>query len=56
MWVHLLAVLGLGALCGTWVLVQRLVEQHDPDRARPTGGCGGCSHECDVSDETNRQP
>ena len=55
MWVHLIAVVGLGALCGTWVLVQRLVDRHNPGRARPTGGCGGCSRECDTLDETVRQ-
>ena len=53
MWVHLLAVLALGALCGAWVLVQRLVERHAPGRAQPTGGCGGCAQECETTGEAS---
>jgi hypothetical protein len=44
--IHLLAVLGLGALCGGWVAVQRWVTARDPgapgvERCHSCGG--GCS-------------
>ena len=52
MWVHFIAVLSLGALCGVWVLVQCLVDRHTPGRGRPAGGCGGCGHDCASTDES----
>lgn len=42
MWNHVLAVLGLGALCGAWVVVQRWVSRHDPG-APGVEGCSSCS-------------
>jgi hypothetical protein len=48
MWVHGIAILGLGALCGGWIVVQRFVEHHNPGHGHPTrGGCGSCNIECD---------
>jgi len=50
MLVHLFAVLGLGALCGGWILVQRWVERQAPGRGIRMEGCGSCSHNCDTQD------
>jgi len=38
-----LGVVGLAALCGAWVLVQRFVARHDPEAPGVEGGCGGGS-------------
>jgi hypothetical protein len=42
MWKHLIIVLGLGLLCGGWVLLQRWIARRDPEAKGPEGG-GGCS-------------
>lgn len=44
---YVLAVLGLGALCGAWVFVQRWVSRHDPGQPGVEGKCGSCSHHVD---------
>jgi len=49
---HLLAILGLAALCGAWVLFQRWLARVDPERGPQATGCGGCGHRC----ETRRDP
>ena len=40
---ELLGVVGLGALCGLWVLVQRAVRRMDPGQPG-VEGCVGCRH------------
>ena len=49
---HLIAILGLAALCGAWVLFQRWLKHADPDgRHIESGcGCGGAGH-CQTSDD-----
>lgn len=43
---HVLAVLGLGAACGLWIVVQRWIARQDPAQPGVEGskGCGvkGC--------------
>lgn len=36
---HLVAIVGLAALCGLWVVVQRAGRRPDEDSG---GGCGAC--------------
>lgn len=36
------AVLGLGALCGLWVVFQRWIARMDPGQRGVEGGCGTC--------------
>jgi hypothetical protein len=45
---YALAVLGLGILCGAWVVVQRWVGKHDPGQPGVEGKCGRCSHHIDT--------
>lgn len=45
-----MAVLGLGVLCGVWVLVQRWVSRHDPEQPGVEGKCGSCGVACDEDD------
>jgi hypothetical protein len=42
---HALAVIGLGALLGAWVLFQRWIARHDPD-APGVEGRKGCAGSC----------
>ena len=51
MWVHCVAVLGLGALCGAWILVQQWAERQSPGRGHRTSGCGSCAQDCDAREE-----
>ena len=44
MGVHLLAVLGLAALCGLWVALQLFAGEKAPGA---DGECGACSHKRD---------
>jgi hypothetical protein len=45
--VELLAVLGLAALCGGWVLVQRFAATADPDQPGVEGSrCASCRGTC----------
>ena len=41
---HVLAVLGLGLLCGGWVWVQMFVRKRDPDQPG-VEGWKGCGHD-----------
>lgn len=54
---YLIAILGLGALCGVWVYLQQLLGRLDtePDDETPRTSCGGCSG-CNLSrdEEANR--
>ena len=43
----LLPILGLGCLCGAWVVVQRWVGKHDPGQPGVEGKCGRCTHHHD---------
>ncbi len=43
MWSGLLAILGLGLLCGGWVLFQRWIARVDPEAPGVEGGCCGSS-------------
>lgn len=53
MWVHLVSILGLTALCAAWVLFQLWLKRHDPLQGdfekRCKGGCSGCSCEAGES-------
>ena len=42
MWNHLLAILGLAALCAAWVLFQLWLKRADPDPGDSDAGCMGC--------------
>ncbi len=44
MWQYAVSVLGLGALCGAWVVVQRWVARHDPAQPGVEGKCASCHH------------
>jgi hypothetical protein len=45
---ELLAILGLGALCGAWVLLQLWLRRVDPELAARGSCCGGCGgRRCD---------
>jgi hypothetical protein len=39
---YILAVLGLSALCGAWVVVQRWIAKHDPGQPGVEGKCASC--------------
>ncbi len=41
MWSSLIAVVGLGLLCGGWVLFQRWIAGADPETPGVEGGCCG---------------
>ncbi len=41
MWSSLIAVFGLGLLCGAWVLFQRWIARADPEAPGVEGGCCG---------------
>ena len=41
MWGELAAVIGLGLLCGAWVLFQRWIARADPEAPGVEGGCCG---------------
>lgn len=43
MWGYVLAIFGLGLLCGGWVVLQRLVARDDPQAGSRRGGCASCS-------------
>ena len=45
--VHLLAILALGVLCGSWVLFQRWIAARDPSLPGIRRSCTGCTSECD---------
>ena len=46
---HVIAVLGLGALCGAWVLVQQYFARHDPGAPGVEGQHSCCSSaSCDA--------
>ena len=49
---YLIAILGLAALCGVWVMFQNWLGRLDPepDDEPPRPRCGGCSG-CDASKE-----
>jgi hypothetical protein len=50
---HLVAVLGLGAACGLWFVLQRWIASLDPDQPGVEGskGCGGGhGSSCELSD------
>lgn len=51
MWGAGVSILGLGALCGLWVVFQRWIGRVDPEQRGVEGGCGSC-HEpvCDRRD------
>jgi hypothetical protein len=38
----LVGVLGLGFLCGFWVVVQRFIAKHDPGQPGVEDRCGSC--------------
>ena len=42
---HVIAVLGLGAMCGAWVLVQQFFSRHDPEAPGVEG-----NHSCGSAD------
>ena len=39
---HLLAILGLAALCAGWVLFQQWLKRMDPEKEDYRPGCGAC--------------
>jgi len=43
MWNHVLAVLGLGLLCGGWIALQRWLARSEPGAKGRDGGCSSCS-------------
>lgn len=43
MWGYLIACVGLGLLCGGWVVLQRLASRDDPAAKGLPGGCAACS-------------
>lgn len=42
MWGYALSVVGLAALCGSWVVFQRWIARHDPGSPGVEGNCGRC--------------
>ncbi len=52
MWVHLLSILGLVALCSGWVLFQLWLKRQDPDLEKRCGNCGSCGCELHEGSET----
>jgi hypothetical protein len=48
--VHVLAVLGLAALCGLWVVLQRAAGNDDSDGG--AGRCGACAEKERCGEET----
>ncbi len=40
---YLIAAIGLGALCGSWVLLQRWIARMDPEIGERPPCSGGCS-------------
>jgi len=41
MWVHLVALIGLVALCGGWIVFQMWINKQDPAKPKfETKGCG----------------
>ena len=45
MWSGLITVVGLGLLCGGWVLFQRWIARVDPEAPGVEGGCCGSGRE-----------
>lgn len=43
MWGYVIACVGLGLLCGGWVVLQRLVPRDDAAATGKPGGCASCS-------------
>ncbi|MBD3334915.1 MAG: hypothetical protein GF355_05315 [Candidatus Eisenbacteria bacterium] len=46
MYVHILAVVGLGVLCAGWVAVQHWFAGRDPDQPGVEDRCGSCGTKC----------
>ncbi len=45
---YILAVLGLAALCGGWILMQMWTGKLDPEQGEYKGGCAACNAaDCD---------
>ncbi|KRT54063.1 hypothetical protein Ga0074115_102165 [endosymbiont of Ridgeia piscesae] len=56
MWTHLLALLGLAALCGSWIIFQDWLKRQDPSYRGYKAGCGACGNGACESEQGSCSP
>ncbi len=53
---HLIAILGLAALCGGWIALQRWIARADPGLPGIRRSCTGCTVPCDSPSAEPAEP
>jgi hypothetical protein len=54
--IEVLAILGLGASCAGWGVLQRWAARHRSNGTDPLEGCGGCGGSCEREEAAHSPP